>query len=529
MTAEGTNTGAKANTGAPRGAVWPALLGILVLIVATGTMIAQSSANSLVFDELLTWSTDTLATPGMIWHSIKVAPLPLDPPLYHWIEYSAIKTFGESDLAIRLTSMVGMLAALWLVYVFARRIANPGTGLIAMSIIVASGALSYGYNARPYGLVLAAAAGALVSWQNIVRDKSRFSSILCFGACLAIADSSHYYSVLLNVPFAAGEFVRAWRRRKIDWPVLAAMAAGNAIMVAFLPLLPATRAYENGYWRGVQRSDLMAAYQMFFGSARKFEAIVAFLIAAYIIAKVRARARSNGGAPAEARALAPEEAATLIAFAVYPLIVFAFSREVTHTFAERFTVPAILGLSILPAVAMRSLAGSNAVLTAIAAVVLSLGPLQAFQAVRHKSDPPTRYSPHFAPAMVSETAVFNQLPESSKIVITSHVLFLRMMKYAPQPIRQRAVFVDLVDAPVIPGRKNIDEMIALGIRVGVGMPTMTVGEVRNLTDPYYLVCCRSFEPLEEPIQRLKSDLLPVMKEVGSYRYWPVFLVAPKRR
>ena len=148
-------------------------IAVAVLFLALALMVFESSALSLLFDELLTWATATLPTPQLIWRSLVVAPLPLDPPLYHWIEHYVIQALGDSEFAVRLSSMAGMLATLWCVYVFTARAGDRVAGVLAMNIVIASGALFYGYNARPYGLVLAAAAGALVCWQNTIRNRSR--------------------------------------------------------------------------------------------------------------------------------------------------------------------------------------------------------------------------------------------------------------------------------------------------------------------------------------------------------------------
>ena len=146
--------------------------------------------------------------------------------------------------------------------------------------------------------------------------------------------------------------VRAYRERRIYWPVFAAMFAGNAIILAFLPLLPATQAYQAGYYRGVLRGDVLASYRMFFYSRLGIALLVLVVAAACVVLM----SRSHAARPLAARiGLKPEETATLVSFAFYPLIVFALGLIGTHTFAERFTLPAILGLSILPALGLRIL------------------------------------------------------------------------------------------------------------------------------------------------------------------------------
>ena len=40
-------------------------------------------------------------------------------------------------------------------------------------------------------------------------------------------------------------------------------------------------------------------------------------------------------------------------------------------------------------------------------------------------------------------------------------------------------------------------MVVLGMRVGVGLPVLTFSQMNELREPFYLVCCRTFEKLDE--------------------------------
>jgi uncharacterized membrane protein len=504
-------------------------LALVVLIMAAAIMVIESSAMSLTFDELLSWVTATLATPQLIWRSLALAPLPLDPPLYHWIDHYVIKVLGDSELAVRLPSVAGMLAALWLIYVFTRRAAGRTAGLLAMTMVIASGAFRYGYNARPYGVVLAAAAGALVSWQNIVRGRSRLPSVVCFGACLAIADSLHYYSVLIFLPFAAGELVRAYRARQVDWPVLFAIICGNAVVLAFLPLIPATRAYQGTYWRGVASGDLLNAYRMLLNSLSRGALLLAVPVTAYVVKSALSCARGRKRVSIFHGGLRTEETATLVSFALYPFIVLALSLTATHTFSERFALPAILGLSILPALAMRVLVKWDGALLLTATLVLCFAPLHAIQSVRNARDVQRRYATRYAVALSKETAIFNLLPERSRVVISDPVLYLRTLKYSPESVRRRILLLDLVESPDSTGRKDTGEMVVLGVRVGIGKPVITLRELNELRDPFFLVCCRTFEKLDDRMGMVLQDSRNIRATTsGTFSYWPVYVMQPVR-
>jgi hypothetical protein len=422
-----------------------------------------------------------------------------------------MRALGDSDISIRSVSIAGMIASLWFVYVFATRIGDRIVGLLAMSIMMASGAFRYGYEARPYAVVLAAAAGALLSWQNVIRGRSRKASLCFFAVCLAIADSSHYYSILICLPFAIGELVRARRTRVFDWQLLAAMIAGNAIMVAFVPLLPATRAYQGTYWRGVLAGDVAATYRLFFDSSL---ASLVPLLAALAIALSWAYARRKDRGPNLPFLLWPEETATLLAFALYPLIVFMLSLTVTHTYGERFALPAILGLSILLARASRILVRSNALLLLMTAVILCSEPLHAIHSIRTGRGRQTA-------AFSDQAGVFSGIP-GARIVMTDVSAYLAALKYGPETVRRRLTLLDVIASPTASSRKSTGQMMVLGVRVGVGLPVSTVAELKQLKSPFFVVCrCAGAD-----LGFLAGGATPTGE--GSFMDSPVFVVSTSR-
>jgi hypothetical protein len=497
----------------------PDALAAGILLLGAVVMVIQALIKPLWTDELFTWITAALPSAAAMWHSLATAPLPLDPPLFHWSVHFAMRELGDSEIAVRLVSIAGMLAALWFLYLFLKRTGDPIAGLLAMSILMASGAFTYGTEARPYALVLAAAAGALVCWQNVVRGHSRRVSLVLFAVCLAVADSCHYYSILICVPFAAGELVRFLRTRFFDWPVLAAMVAGNGIMAAYLPLIPATRAYQGTYWRGVFAGDVPATYRMFFWRGVFSEDAVAnhwmlfdsllviflILLAALVISRAR---RPNNGINDPRHFLLPEETAALVSFALYPLVVFALSLTVTHTYGDRFALPAILALAILLALSFRVVAGSNVLLFVVTGILLCSAPLRAIHFVA------AGRAPLIAPYL-DQGKIFDRIP-GGRIMVTDVPLYLAMLRYAPDTVRRRMILLDMVASPTAYGRKSTGQMMALGVRVGLRLPVLTAAESRETRVPFFVVCRCS----RTDLRALAGDRAPT--DAGSFVDFPVF-------
>ncbi len=451
----------------------PDALALGILVFASAAMFCDSIGKPLWLDELLTWATVWPAGPLEIWRFESTLPVSIGPPLYYIAVHYVIKLFGDTDISMRLVSMASMLVCLWFVYLFGRRSGDRAAGLLAMCILVASGAFRYGYEARTYAMVLAAASGALWFWQNLARDIARRLSLAGLAICLAIADSCHYYSVLICIPVLIGELSRALRRRAVDWPVLGAIAAGNSVMIAFVSLLPGTKAYQMHSWRGISKLDISETYRMLFDST-----LAGLLPLLMVLALVYGRRRKQ--ATESAPDIPFEETAALAGFALYPLVTWALSVLVTHRYVERYSVAVILGLSILLSQACRVLARSNAMLVFGAALILVPVAHHAINSARAGSGPQVA-------ALSEQAGVFSDNPDG-KIVMTDLSFFLTAVRYTPQAVRQRLNLLDPVPYPAAQGRKSEPEMLILAIRLDTNFPVVTEHQLQTLQEPFFVVC-----------------------------------------
>lgn len=214
---------------------------------------------------------------------------------------------------------------------------------------------------------------------------------------------------------------------------------------------------------------------------------------------------------------------------MYPVTVLVLGVAVTHTFVERFALPAILGLSALLALGLRRVLTRDSVILAIAGLLLCLAPLHAFQHLRRSHGTPvTRYSPSYAAAIHdTDNDVFSALPITAKIVTDDVELHLLMMKYAPEKVLSRLELLDLVETPSPAGRTNIPEMVALGIRTGLGLPTVTLPQLGAQNAPFFFVCCRNgAKPDSRAVATLKDNGNGAAVSAGSYRDWQVYAVRP---
>jgi len=127
---------------------------ILALLVALAVYATLTLGNitrwSIWFDEAFTAYLLRHDFVGMTHYTA----LDVHPPLYYWLVKIWSMLFGTTELSLRSFSMVGMMAAMIVAFMFVRRefgrlAAWLGAGFMAISPLL----IRYGEEARMYGLV----------------------------------------------------------------------------------------------------------------------------------------------------------------------------------------------------------------------------------------------------------------------------------------------------------------------------------------------------------------------------------------
>src|SRR5262245_15515453 len=107
---------------------------------------------SLGWDEAVTWNV-ARRTPGEILDMAGNIDAVVAP--YYFFMHYWMAVFGESELALRMPSIVAMAAAVATAAILARRLATPWVGLLSGSILAVVPAISrYAQEARAYGIAL---------------------------------------------------------------------------------------------------------------------------------------------------------------------------------------------------------------------------------------------------------------------------------------------------------------------------------------------------------------------------------------
>ena len=170
------------------------------------------------------------------------------------------------------------------------------SGFIAMVLPLVTAAKYYAYEARPHGIVLGCAGLAALAWQRVHSSKRKllWLAVLCLS--LTVASLVHVYGITLCMPFALAELVLAFRRRRIDWAVVAVMGVPALAAAPFLiELIKTYRTVvvnSGAIYFAPRFSSVARFYQFLLNPAISVIAISSLII---LISRIYDRDRSDTG------------------------------------------------------------------------------------------------------------------------------------------------------------------------------------------------------------------------------------------
>jgi len=484
----------------------------LVLIVALTVL----TAFSLLFgwrepfrvDEYLVRITALSGSPTAVWHILKTAPLAVDPPLYHFLNVYWLRLFGATEFSVRLPSIVAYTFMSFFLYRFVRRYTDAFTGLILLALCLQCGTFPYAYEARPYTLVLAAAAMALVCWAMIVEEgQKRILALAGLFLGIAIAVGSHWFGFLVLVPLAVGEAVRTWQKRRIDAAVWAVLTAGAATALAYLPLLKGASQYRALPWKGVELGDISESFRLVLEPCVfPFTLLLVGLVVGSFFFGPRPPRL-------EASRIPMPVFVCVAAFALVPFPGFLVGKLVSHAFQPRYALLCTIGLLPLVSLAVRDFARRS--VTWMGLAILILGGYASFSHYRELSGMPREADASaFADARVILSN--SDLP----VVPSTDDLFLRLEAHGPASVRQRCVF------PTDPSfvrllHENTTFLMTEGLRRWTKLPIPDLTLFLSAHPRFYLVQAGSGQSWL--LDRMLEEHADV-KLQGTYARSPVYLI-----
>jgi hypothetical protein len=219
-----------------------ALAALLLLSVTCSVLHAIS--KPLWNDEIITVIVADQPSLRHIWRALADAA-DTNPPAFYVAARIAHWFVADDHLAHRLPSVAGLALALTCVFLFLSRRVSKLSALVGATFLLVTPLSEYAYEARPYALMIACLAAAMMFWQRL-EDSSWYAPPLA--VALAASVSLHYYAVLAWPAFVAAEGAVLLRRR-FRLHAWSAIVAAAAPFMIFAPLLVTLREfYGENYW-----------------------------------------------------------------------------------------------------------------------------------------------------------------------------------------------------------------------------------------------------------------------------------------
>ena len=361
-----------------------ALVATMLLTIAV--VLAWGHFKFLDQDEVFVLQTDSVHSVGALINVQRHYPISLDPMFYHLLGHGSMRLFGPGPLPLRLPSLAGYLLMEACLFGLGRSLAGERAGAIAAAIPALTNTVYYGVQARPYGVLLGLTAAMLWSWYRAMRvyaegsGAKRTGALVALFVTLVLALNTHYFAVLLLIPLCGAELVRTAYNRRPDWPMIAAIVLGMAGIVFALPFQRAAGEFRRNYYNGGQVGlhAVTQSYRALFLNYTDYSLPVQRTIAALLVVLVILlllglwRLYRSRDWP-----LLPQTAAYLVLLAALPFAGFLLARFVTHSIETRYVLPAIVSLSILPALALQPRRWSPLVFRAVISCLLLAAALAA--------------------------------------------------------------------------------------------------------------------------------------------------------
>ena len=395
------------------------ILTFLVLTTAVLTAIFSARRTQFWYDEVLTVTTASQGSLKGIWTALTYGA-DANPPFFYVVERSASRFFSDPEVGFRISSILALAIAVSAMFFFALpRIGPVGASIVSVSLLFTTLYRDYTIDARPYVMVSACVALALVAWQRA--DGRR--ALVSLGILCLVAESLHYYAIYAIAAIAFGEAVRSARLRRFRPLVWIAFSAALVPPVLCWPLLARARqVYSAHFWAQPDITDVPRVYMQVLGFPG------AVIMALMLIAGFGPHLLAWRRNPKLRSSFNPEECAAAIALIFVPLIGILVAKISQGGMAPRYGLSAVLGASI--AVGHITSRASRIAVAVLLVLVAVAGAQQAHQWQEFRESPLAR-SGNIAEVLKG------MLRESGNggipVVVSSGLDYLPIAYYGPRP------------------------------------------------------------------------------------------------
>jgi hypothetical protein len=331
-------------------------------------------------DELFTLYDTRQANPSDIWNLLQTSAKAQTPVVLWSIQWLS-HHFGDSPFVLRIPGLIFFWIALAGIYWIVTKRASVVWGISAALFAMSTTTFLYAAEARSYGMALGTSALALACWLRAARRGRPAWAPVALAFSIFLVTASHYYSALAPCALAVAEVVRNYRRRRVDWPIWAALSAVVLPILWFLPLIQGARPNFSHFWSPPRPMQLIHTLDFVFGPDRGALLAVA-LIAVMCLARLPARQPREGS---ELHEIELHEWVAFWAFVFLPVAGWLLAATVTHGYVERYVLQPLVGISIVLALGLSRLFGRSQKMAIVSAGLLLAGCVGS-QAVLRRND-----------------------------------------------------------------------------------------------------------------------------------------------
>jgi hypothetical protein len=316
-------------------------MGLLVLYVVVRGL-AGAATRPFSFEEIVTLAVNGQPSLKAVWAALASA-VDAQPMGFYLFERAGTALVQNPHFGLRLPAILAFPCTLICVFLYIKKRSGELIGCLCAVLLLSTMLFSrYAIEGRPYSLLMACIAFALVCYQHL---PSAFWTVM-LGLSLALAESIHPYAVFAMAPFGLAEAVVFLITRRFRWSVWLALAMGTVPLVGFWPLLANVRAVYGGYLKNdYSFRGIPATYGAYFLTDSGYGVAFAAVCIAAVIA-LRLWPQHTGTAVSVSRNEEQSEGILLAGFVCLPLITYSVVRVMHGGMRDAYAMAAILGMCL---------------------------------------------------------------------------------------------------------------------------------------------------------------------------------------
>jgi hypothetical protein len=452
-------------------------MGVLLCLFFVA-LVGRAASDYLWYDELVIIRVAGLPHWHDIWN-FYASGLDTIGLVYALVLHAMLKLPASAEISSRLPAIVMFLGMLWCMFVFVRRRYAAVYGFAVVLLLTAVPLLEMAVFAKSYAFELAGLAFAMICWQSGVEGRGRAWSAVGVWCGLVLAIYSHTYAIFLFVPFAAAQWLLDARRKRVDWPMWAALVLYPA---ALLPVmrgdLLASKLYGSNFWSKPSVA-LMKEQTYFDYFVENWRFLLILLIAGLIVSWMLTEGQQREVArPETKRGFGAPEWVFVGLLTALPVYVLPMSY-LLHAYRGDYVLGYAMGLGVLLVAlfaeqSKRSGAAGVVLLVMVVAVTLKTDLKTVPGGIRALLHPE---SVHAKLAASYVSADWVKLLEGTDLPVLAgdHLLYTRLDCYAPPELKQRLYFLtNFAEVSKYPQSETSQRNFLLFGRL-LGYQTMDIG------------------------------------------------------